>query len=1070
MKKTSISLIKVALICFLIALAPLASLAQKNLVVSGTVADVNGKGLEGVTVSEKNSGRKTLSNAKGFYTIRLSTEDAELVFTHVGMAEVAERVSGRNIINITLQETTGKLDDVVVIGYGTVRKKDVTASVSSVPKEALTNRTLFSLADAMKGKAAGIQITQNDGTPGSENTIRIRGASSISGGSSPLYVIDGVIQENGNSINPGDIESIEILKDASGTAMYGARGANGVILITTKTGKAGKPRLELYSNTAYQEPGHLFQVMNAKEYAHARFLASAYTYSPASAGNPDVPASVLTGYTYYRDSPLGEKGGFWGVAEDQTYHDWEKYASPDSINTDWQKAMFQNSLLQEYRLNVSGGTKDTRYSFMGGYLDQGGLVVYSGYKRYNARFNFQQKLSNAFTLNSNIAYTRTETDGYITGSMNGGIASNAVITAMLNKPPVEPLTQSDVEDNADVAGYITTNPYTLAKYVTNERSTNEWLTRLALDWNISKNIMFRITGNYSSVNTNTDAYYPKFTQSGSKFKGRGLISRGATTKMMNENLLYYKGRAGDHSVNVVAGATFEQNKLNLITAENQNYDIELLGVYGLQNGTVPIIPTYNITNWNMVSFLSRVEYSFKGKYLATATMRADGSSRFSKNDKWGYFPSAALAWRVSEEEFIRNIRAISNLKLRASIGQSGNTAIPSYLTLSTIATYFSPMNGNTPNFGVVVERPENTSLKWETTTQMNAGIDLGLFDDRISLTAEWYRKRTKDLLIEKVTPGYSGYRSSWTNLGSVQNSGVELSLNANLINKKMFNWSIDANIGFNRSRAIEIGPDFNIDPGVVPGVGTTAIIRNGEPIGQWYGYQTNGIWQSQAEILASGLTMINGQAINNIRPGTRRFIDQNGDHIINTADRVVLGEGQPKYTGGITNMIGYRQFGLNVVLQYSYGNKVYNANRVALEHGRSTNNMSKGVANSWRPSLYNMTTGELVEEGNPNNQYRMPGSPEELLMLSDWIEDGTFIRLSDITLTYNFSPKLFRKIRAEGAMLFISGKNLKVWTDYSGYDPEVNTRQGGYGDLLPSLDYASYPRSRFFSAGVKLLF
>lgn len=1070
MKKTSILLIRSTLFFFFNVLVAFSSFAQKNLVVSGTVADINGKGLEGVTVAEKNSGKKTLSNAKGFYTIRLSTEDAELIFTHVGMAEVVERVSARTIVNITLQEISGNLDDVVVIGYGTVRKKDVTASVSSVGKEALSNRTLFSLADAMKGKAAGIQITQNDGTPGSENTIRIRGASSISGGSAPLYVIDGVIQENGSNINPGDIESIEILKDASGTAMYGARGANGVILITTKTGKIGKTKVELYSNTAYQEPGHLFGVMNASEYAHARFLASAYTYSPASTTNPDAPATTLIGYTYYRDSPLGEKGGFWGVAEDQTYNDWEKYTSTDSVNTNWQDAMFQNSLLQEYRLNVSGGSKDTRFSLMGGYMDQGGLVVYSGYKRYNARFNLQQRLSKAFTLNSNIAFTRTETDGFITGSLNGGISSNAVITAMLNKPPIEPLTQTDVEDNSDVEGYITTNPYTLAKYVTNKRFNNEWLTRLALDWNINKNFMFRVTGNYSNVNTNTDAYYPKFTQSGSKFKGRALIYRGTTTKMMNENLLYYKGRSGDHSLNVVAGATFEQNKQNLISAENQSYDTELLGVYGLQNGTVPIIPTYSITQWNMVSFLSRAEYSFKGKYLATATMRADGSSRFSKNDKWGYFPSAALAWRVSEEDWLKNIRSISNLKLRASIGQSGNTAIPSYLTLSTIGTYFSPMNGNTPNFGVVVERPENTSLRWETTTQVNAGIDLGLFADRITFTAEWYRKRTKDLLIEKVTPGYSGYRSSWTNLGSVQNSGVELTLSANIINRKAFSWSIDANIGFNRSKAIEIGPDFNIDPGVVSGVGTTAIIRNGEPIGQWYGYQTNGIWQSQAEILASGLTMINGQAISSIRPGTRRFIDQNGDSIINTADRVVLGQGQPKFTGGITNTINYRQFGLNIVLQYSYGNKIYNANRVALEHGRSTNNMSKGSVNAWRPSLYDMSSGALVEEGNPNNQYRMPGSPEELLMLSDWVEDGTFIRLSDITLTYNFPISWFRKIQADGAMLFISGKNLKIWTDYSGYDPEVNTRQGGYGDLLPSLDYASYPRSRFYAAGLKILF
>lgn len=1035
--------------------------------ITGKITDQKGEALLGASIKLKGTDKGVVTNETGVFNLEDITHGTgTLIVSYIGFQSREVTIRNRSQINVSLTGEGSTLNDVVVIGYGTVKKKDVTASVSSIGKEAMSERTLFSLADAMKGKAAGVQITQNDGTPGSESTIRIRGASSISGGSTPLYVIDGVMQEDANNINPGDIESIEILKDASGTAIYGARGANGVVMITTRMGKAGKTFVELYTNTGFQKPGHLMEVMDAKDYAHARFLASAYTYTPAAATDPDKPASTLTGYTYFRDSPLGTPGGFWGVALDQTYHDWYNYNNPDSTNTNWQDAMFQSSAIQEYRINVSGGNKDTKFSFMGGYLNQGGLVVYSGYERYNGRFNLQQKLSEAVTITSNISASRTAINGFISGSQNGGITSNSVITSMLQQPPNKPLTFSDIEDNEGVDGYITTNPYSLAKNVTNSRFSNEWVTRIGLDWVINNHFTFRVTGNYTTVNTNTDAYYPKTTSSGSKYGGRAVLARGGVEKLMNENLLYYKGKIGKaHTLNVMAGAIFETNKNSLVTAENQHYDVELLGPYGLGNGSVPVIPTYNITKWTMASFLGRAEYNYKQRYMATITMRADGSSRFSSSNKWGYFPSAAVAWRASEENFLRDVRSISNLKFRASLGQSGNTAIPSYLTLSTITTYFSPMDGNTPNYGVVVERPANNSLKWETTTQVDAGMDLGLWNDKVNITADWYLKRTKDLLIRQVTPGYSGYRSAWANLGSVQNSGIEFNISSPLVTQKDFGWNLDANIGFNRSKAIEIGANLNLDPGVVSGIGTTAIISNGQPIGQWYGYMTDGIFQSQDEINKSGLKTINGQDISKVRPGTRRFIDQNGDKIINANDRVILGKGQPDFTGGITNNFRYKAFNLNVIVQYSYGNKIYNANRVALEAGRSTNNMSKGSAGSWWPSLYDMTSGALVEKGNPGNTYRMPGSPEELLMLSDWIEDGSFIRLSDVTLSYHLSAWKLKNIT-----LFASGKNLWVSTKYSGYDPEVNTRQGGFGDLMPSLDFASYPRSRVYSFGLKAQF
>jgi TonB-linked SusC/RagA family outer membrane protein len=1046
---------------------------KQTVFISGTVTDEKNQPLPGVTIKIKNDSKTTVSDMNGDYKISVSGPDAILVFSFIGFDKKEVRVNDKSIVNVSLTSSTSGLNEVVVIGYNAVKKSDLTASVSSISKEAMSQRTIFSLADAMKGKAAGVQITQNDGTPGSESTIRIRGASSVSASSTPLYVIDGILQDDANNISPGDVESIEILKDASGTSMYGSRGANGVIIITTKMGKDGKTKVELYSNTGVQEPANLYKLMDASQYTHQRYLAN-YVYSPASTTNANAPANVLGGYTYYRDSPLGTTGGgFWGVPTVSPYSTWRNNTSPDSTNTDWQKAMFQKSLVQEYRLSLLGGNKDTKFAFLGGYLNQAGLLVFSGYQRFNGRFNIQQKLSPSVTLNTNISGSQAGTKGFIssTSALNGGVMSNSIVTSMLQQPPTNKLTYTDLEDNSNVSGYITSNPYSIAKYDTNNRDVSVWTARLGLDWNINSNFMFRTTGTYTNTNSNTDSYYPKNVGDGSKYNGRAILSRGVTTDFQNDNLLYYKAVIDkNNKLNIVAGATFEQNKYSLITAENQNYAIETLGVYGLSNGTVPIIPTYNITKWTVASFLGRAEYSFKDKILATVTMRTDGSSRFSASNKWGYFPSAAVAWKMSEEKFIKNITAISNLKLRTSIGQSGNTAIPSYLTLSTISTYFSPIDGNAPTYGVVVSRPENLSLKWETTTQADAGLDLGLFNDKVTFTLDWYLKTTRDLLIQKATPGYTGYTTTWTNLGSIQNSGLEADISAVLISNQRLSWNISTNIGFNRSKAVDVGGTLNLAPNVISGVGTAAIIQNGQPLGQWYGYKTDGVFQSQAEINASGLTAVNGIPIASVRPGSTRFVDQNGDHVIDANDRAVLGQGQPAFTGGLTNSITYKGFNLNMVIQYSYGNKIYNANRAVLETGRDSHNATAALANSWRPSLYDATTGTLVEAGNPVNQYRMAGSPEQNIMLSDWIEDGSFIRLSDVTLSYQFKTKQLNRIGFSGLTLFSSAKNLLLLTKYSGYDPEVNTRQGGFGDLMPSLDYASYPRSRIYSFGVRAQF
>lgn len=1069
------------IICFALVFITKTSAQTSKGQAIGTVKNEMNHPLRGVTIVVRLN-KKIVTHAftdslGGYHIKNLSAGTYDFTFSRVGylsqtVNDYLIKDNSVDSIEIQLKENNNGLNDVVVIGYGSVRKRDLTGSVSTIKGDAFTNRALLSFADAIKGQAAGVQITQDDGAPGAQSTIRIRGATSVSASSVPLYVIDGVMQDSTgiDNIDPADIQSVEILKDASSTAIYGSRGANGVILITTKTGSSGRTVVEFYDNTGFQKIAHAYKLMNSAQYMHSKFLRQ-LIYSPASATDPNQPATVQSGYTYYRDSPLGDDStGFWGEPTDGLYTNWQSYESPDSTNTDWQKAIFQSGMIQDYHIGVTGGNASTKYSFQGGYFDQDGLIVFSGYKRYSGRFNLSQKLSQSVTFIANLSTTQTETNGYIPTSQDVGQTSNGVVLSALYAAPTNPLTYTDVEDNLDVDGFVTTNPYSNAKYVSNQRKINQQTARIGFTWNINKNFSFQSTGSYNGTHSNFNAYYPSYVSGGSKYGGRAILTKTEGTDVTNENLLSYNGKLGRHSLNVVTGATFERYINNSLTSENRNFEEESLGANGIENGSDPQVPVYNIVKWTMASFLGRAEYSYKNRYLATVSFRADGSSRFSSANKWGYFPSAALSWIASDERFMKKIRVINNLKFRATVGQSGNTAIPAYATLSTISTAFTPIDGNNTTYGVVIDRPQNTSLKWETTTQYDGGLDLSMFKDRLSFTADWYLKRTKDLLIQRPTPGYSGYTSTWSNFGSIQNQGLEFDLSGIIISNKNLNWNLNANFGLNKAKAIHVGGELDVDPGIIPSIGTTVVIRDGEPLGEWYGYKTNGVFHSESEIKSSGLTSILGTAISAISPGTPKFVDQNGDGVIDASDRTVIGVGQPDFTGGLTSSLTYKGFNLNIGIQYSYGNKIYNANRVNAEAGNNGDNLSALNVNAWSPDLYDMTTGDLIQKGNTSSNIRIPGRLAANYLTSDFIEDGSFIRISDITLSYSLKNDIIKRIGLQNILLFISGKNLFLFTKYSGYDPEVNTRQGGFGDLMPSLDYASYPRSKVFSIGLKASF
>mgnify|MGYP000011074841 FL=1 len=1037
---------------------------KTTLTVTGKVTDLEGDPLSGVSVVVQGTTRGTITNIDGAYSINVPSKQSVLVFSMISMKTVDHRVGNSTQINIIMEEDVIGLGDVevVAIGYGSMCRSDLTGSISSISKDALSERAITSLEDAMRGKAAGMQIVQNDGAPGSDYTIRIRGASSVNASSAPIFVIDGVICEDASSLNPGDVASIEILKDASSTAIYGSRGVNGVIMITTRQGtNDGKTRVELYANLGMQQAVRQFDMLNSSEYALMRYKTG-WKYYPYG-----TDPSTMSDGIVYRDNPNGD-GNYWVLPESSTYADWESFGAPGSTNTQWQDLMFRDALYQEYRINVSGGNKNTRYSVSGGYLNQEGVVVNSGFERFTGRINLVQKLSTNVTMTANISGSRTKNSGLATGSSDG------LMVKLLRQSPLNSATSSGItEGTGSEEGQVVSNPYIQVRDITNNRYKDNLTARMQLEWKILTELSLNIAGTYEDNHQKTDVFYPANTEQGFKANGRAIVTNAGIKKLSGEAFLTYTNSwKGGHRLKVLAGSTLETYNNNTVRTETQNFPSLNLGVNGLGMGVTPQIPTSSIVEWNMVSFLARAEYNYKERYLLTASYRADGSSRFGAGNKWAGFPSVGLAWRINEESFVKDLGVFYNLKLRFGYGRSGNTAIPSYRSLSTIASSFYPMYGSDLSYGASIDRPANPSLRWETTDMVNLGLDMSFFKNRLAMTVDVYRKKTTDLLIEKNAALATGYEKGWANIGAVRNQGIEITLDATPILTKKWNWTLNANIGFNRSKVLDIGPgdEMGFDPGVIPGSGNFVMIRKNKSLGQWYGYKIDGVYASQHEINEQGLTEVLGQKIASIRPGDYRFRDQNGDGKITSADLVLLGSGEPDFTGGLTNTVSYKNLSLSVAMQFSYGATVFNANLHSLTSGRDGHNqIAEMNTKSWSPTLYD-ADGNVFFAGNNEAKYRMPGGVALNYCTSKMLEDGSFLRIGDITLAYALGKKVAKKVGMQNIKLFASVKNLCVFTKYTGFDPEVNTRQGQTGDLMPSLDYSAYPRNRSYSVGFNFIF
>ncbi|MCD2424294.1 TonB-dependent receptor [Niabella pedocola] len=1044
---------------------PISCLAQTVKNVTGTVTDENGTPLPKATVIIQGKSVSGITDAKGNFSLSNIRENDVMVISMVGYTTQTVPVSGENQYKIRLSQNNQVLDDVVVIGYGEVKRKDLTGSVGSVNMKDMEKAPVVSFEDALAGRVAGVQVSSNDGQPGSTSNIVIRGGNSITQSNSPLYVVDGFPLESpdNNTINPDDIESIEVLKDASSTAIYGARGANGVIIIKTKQGKTGPPVVAYNNWLGLQYPMKKLPVMSPYEFVKYQLELNRTT------------AERL----YLQDGRTLE-------------------SYKDIAGVDWQDYVLQNAFMQNHSISVRGGTAATKYSVSGSYLDQNGIVINGGYKRYQGRFQIEQRIGKNFRAGINTNYTQAIKNGQIANltsdnlnSSSAGNASSYLLYSTWGYRPVTGKGESDdfvdipfddeVASNTDLRVNPVVNSNNMYMYAFNK----SFFTNAFLEYSFLKYFKFRVHGGL----TETDLRFERFNNSktaagnprtvyGATYGINGSTDNQNVRSLLNENLLTFNRTFNSkHRVDAVGGFTMQRNS----TQGNGFVSIllpnEVLGIKGLDQGTV-LSKTTSGSYSTLVSMLGRVNYTYNSRYLFTASFRSDGSSKFAPQNRWGYFPSGAFAWNLGNEPFLKSAKALSAAKLRVSYGITGNNRVSDFAYLSVLDQEVSANTGNTKSGyyfngtyikGTVPTLVGNNNLKWERTGNLDMGLDISLFKERLSLTADYYYKRTTDLLLDASLPTSTGYLTAFKNIGIVVNKGLEFTLNTVNVSTKNFTWSSNFNIAFNNNEIKELNGD---QPSLITRVTNwNASFNNslpyialpGQPVALFYGYVFDGLYPvSDFNVLPNGSYELKPDVPNNggdralIKPGYIKYKDINGDGVVDANDQTIIGNPNPKHIGGFSNNFRYGQFDLNLFLQWSYGNDVLNANRIVFEgaEARMNLNMYKSYENRW--SLDNQSSLLPVAGGYGPNVYSDRN-----------IEDGSFLRLKTVSLGYNLSPALMKRWKIQAARVHLSAQNLVTWTKYSGLDPEVSVRNTA---LTPGFDWSPYPRARTVTLGMNITF
>ncbi|MEV4886724.1 TonB-dependent receptor [Chitinophaga ginsengisegetis] len=1029
--------------------------------VTGVVTDIKGNPLPGAKIMIKGMNKGSIADEKGIYMIDVPDRNTVLVFSCQGFAPQEVLVGDQNRINIHLQETVKKLDEVIVVGYGEVRKGDLTGSVASIRSEELLKSNPVTLEQGLQGRVAGVAVTQTDGAPGSGMSIQIRGSNSIMGGTEPLYVIDGVpvVSDNATTpgslslsevqqvnklsfLNPQDIESIDILKDASATAIYGSRGANGVVMITTKKGKKGVDKISFNAVTSLSAISKKYNMLDAETYAG---------YQNETYRNSDI----YLGTSYQTDNnglgmPYPAK--------------WDSNANPvrykpgpqdyKNRSTNWQDVIFQTGIKQDYSLTFSGGTNQNTYLISGNVVDQKGIIANSSFKRYSVRADINRSVKSWLQVGTNANFSNTVNNLVVTGSSIVGMGGG-VIKSALSYYPTVPLKDTVTNDYSEL--YFTSNPYTFATKALNKITGYRFFNSSYAEITFRQGLKFRSVLGWDVSNEKRDQYYPVTTLEGRSYKGRAFVADNNSQTISSENYFTYDKRWGKHALNTTLGLSYSKGTWQWKQISADGFVNDVLEDNNLGAATTINQPASGKSDWKMISYFGRANYIYNNRYLVTATYRRDGSSKFAVNSKWAGFASVAMGWNISEENFFQPLKTtVSNLKLRASYGTSGNQAIPSYGSLSRVGPLNYPYGGSVTN-GFADNAIGNASLRWETTRQTNLGLDLGLLRDRLSLIVDVYDKRTSDLLQNVVLPSSTGFTNQLRNIGVIGNKGLEVSVLAGIIDNQHFKWQFNGNISFNRNKILSLGPvqqQFAGTIGTVPINYQPFLQRVGEPVGILYGYKEDGIYQSEEEVTNS--KFFEGQAPEIIKRtvGEIRYADLDGDGKITAKDQTIIGNVNPDYTFGITNSFSYKQLDLSIFVQGVVGGDIINTLHYMTDNIGNSNNTTVDAYNKrW--------TGPGSGGTNPK---AMPVQYRSMYFSDRFIEDGSYVRLKNIDLGYTFRVNDHSFVRS--LRVYISINNLVTFTGYSGYDPEVNAF--GQDPARRAVDFGNYPNTRTYSFGLNL--
>lgn len=1003
--------------------------------IKGVIYDDKGEPVIGASVIVQGTSNGTISDLDGNFTLS-APEGSVIEVSFVGFKTQKIKVAQKSDFHIVLHDDTELLDEVVVVGYGVQKKSDLTSAVASVKADEIVGTSVTSLDQGLQGRAAGVVVLNTSGQPGAGTSIRIRGTSSINGNNEPLYVIDGipVISDAASfstgatknpslnpltNINPSDIESIEILKDASATSIYGARGANGVVLVTTKHGKSGKPNVSVGAKFTWQQVTKQMDMLNSVQLAE---LAN-------EAADND------------------------GIERNPVFADLNNLAK---INTDWQDEIFRIAPMQNYDVSVSGGNDKTTYFISGNLLLQDGIIIGSDFGKGSFRVNLNQQINKWLKagISANLSYSRS--NGVVTNS-EGGFASSVTSWALEMNPG---LPVRDEEGNYTYENNMRSpnvgNPVQDALEAKNRNTSFRTLANAFLEWTPIKDLTFK-------TSIGVDYFYMK-DQSFAAAELKRAESNGGYANIGNrdgynwvwENTVNYTKTWGDHTISALAGMTAQAFVSEMSSVSTADFEDGSLGWNSIQSGALKQNATSGITEWQMLSYLARINYNFKGRYLLTLTGRVDGSSKFGKGNKYGFFPSVSGAWRLSEENFMKDVKAISNLKLRASYGIVGNEGIPPYSSQGLMFNTEAYFGNSEIVKGLVPYTLSNQDLKWETTAQFDFGIDFGVFNNRLTLTADYYYKKTRDLLLGMPVAFNTGYDSVVSNVGNLENQGFEVTLGAVPFAGK-FNWNIDFTLGYNKNEITNLaGSQENLTGASILGITYWTEITEGQPIGTIYGYKTNGIAQLDEDL--SKVPFFAGKTLNY---GDRKYVDKTQDGMINEDDLYVLGNANPDFTFGFNNTFNFEfndksSLGLTIYLQGAVGNEIVNFNKFSLESFDGYRNNSTAALDRWTPE-------------NPTNEYPRATTKNAGNILSDhYVEDGSYLRIKDITLSYTFPKSLTKKFYCEGLTVFAGLKNIHTFTDYSGYDPEVS--RFANDNLSMGADYGSYPMAKSYEFGLRMNF